>query len=358
MIRTLFVLVALLVLVSILHRALPDAHDVSQLEPAYVRFIDTVRGSEQTIGAIRLMDAAGTDLVYTNRFDGIWRCIPAHGAMVDLRRMERLFDRLLTAPAFVRSHAPRDPTVFGLGLDDTVVVSMHAVGSEEQAWEDEPPILELEIGLPLPDEEQVFVRVVGERTVYVLESDPWPDLLPAARGLPPLVDGRLMPAVWPGSGAPPRRALIVTGEDDRILLSRESDDRWTVTESGGGTRPGLSLPIMTYLSLLQRAPVIGLPDPARAEHMGLNDPSFRVVLEFDDLPVVELRFGIIQSWGQPVHNSFVRGIVAIDPELADVLLPSDPAPFVEEGHPNPWFRLLERLPQAEPPWRWGAVRRR
>jgi len=358
MTRTLFVLGALTILATLLLRAVADDAPAAPLEPQYVRFLDEVRADDRAVGAIRLMDAAGTDLVFTNRVDGIWRCLPAYGALVDLRRMERLFDRLLTAPAFVRSVAPADPSVYGLGLDETLVVSMHPVGGEGQRWEDDPPLLELEIGYPIPQEEQVFVRRVGERTVYVLEADPWPDMVPPARGVPPLVDAFLMPAAWPGTNVLPRRVMIAAEDGGRLLLSRGEDDRWSVTEAGMEPRPGLSMPIITYLSLLMRTEIAGLPDPAGAAAYGLDDPSVRIVIETDEFQPVEIRFGTIQAWGRPVYNSFVRGLVSLDPEIAEILLPSDPAPFVEEGHPNPWYRLLDRQPAQEPPWRWGAVRGR
>lgn len=327
------------------------------------RLMERLAPGERGIGAIRLYDSGGAELIYSNRIDGVWRCLTTTGAVVDLRIMNRLFDKMLTAPVRIRSDRPADPGAYGVGLDQTPVIALYPRAGDGERAEDLPALLEIEIGHALADEDQTFLRVVGETAVLVLEADLDAELRTPAPGIPPLVDPHLVPASWPGAGGAPRQVQVRPRTGPAFDLLRidagdegdptESGSRWVVRHPDGREVPAMSIAAMAYSMYLLRTPIVAVVDPMRVGDHGLGGEGVsRLLVEGVGGAVLEVRIGEMQNWGLPAWTSFGRSLLALDPAMESVLFP-DPALLTEEGRESPWLRLLNAARPPDLPWRFG-----
>ncbi|HVR28908.1 MAG TPA: hypothetical protein VMS86_05180, partial [Thermoanaerobaculia bacterium] len=193
------------------------------------RVIADVDPQGLTVRELRITLGSAPSLVYSPRLDGLWRCLTAQAAPVRVTEMELVVRSTLGASGVVRSADPDAAPRYGIGIGQTIRLSLHGRGALEVPGSD--LLFEVEIGDCIPDADTCFVRRAGSPEIWAVEGNLRQLLLPSQDGGLPLIDPNVIPRVWPGARELPLRVRIERAGDEPFELERQ--------DSGGeAAQPG------------------------------------------------------------------------------------------------------------------------
>jgi len=338
----------------------PATAVLRELVPAGVTAADIV--------AIELVDGAGRRVEFVREIDGLWRCIPAHGALADPARVTRLLTRTLGGGGMVRTSDPAHSARYGLDGPASTRMILHRaasgaaaeadtddgnVGADRSA--DREVVLDLEIGLSLGDVDQCFVRLHGTDDIIAMEADIRRELRPDGPGGLPMIETHLLPSGWPGLNFIPRQIVILRRGELPLEIRREDivDEagevtgwRWFRRAGDGDFQPSQEALPMMYIAFLSRARITGIIGPDAVGELGFENPIGRVLLGSEFTEPMELRVAAPQEWGTPVYGSFARTVSVVSNEVARLMLPG-PEIFDPLMVENPWAAYTDG--RAMPP---------
>ena len=351
------ILLAIMVIGAFLiDRTLSQRRDESRQAGATPRRLADLMPELPQLTEVRVTNGQGHELAFSNGVDGMWRCISLNGAPASVNGLQQFVTTMLTAEGFVRSTEPSLAREYGVEGPTALRVTLHGPGAIKAAGSD--VLLTVDIGNGLAEADQCFARpVLGseEEGIWVLDSDLRSLLAPpggpGAVTVPPLVDPKIIPAVWPGHQGLPRRIDIVRDGHPSLRLLRHDHEppaakegvgdgppwSWTLNDETGDSHPIEMEVAMSYVMHLLGAPFSGVVDGETATGLALDKPRVRVLLHPDEGPALELRVLDAQPWGVPVFNSFTRVVYAVSPDVADLMAP-DKEELGRGAAENPWMR--------------------
>ncbi|MCB9896990.1 MAG: hypothetical protein H6825_03185 [Planctomycetes bacterium] len=316
------------------------------------RLVDPSERDAMRVAAVTVTSGAGQSWMYA-RVDGLWRCLDAGRTVADEAAIAGLVDAILRAEGVARTDDPSRFGDYGIGTPDGWTVTLH--GSEVLTRPDKDVQLELAIGLPVEGLDGCFVRRADRDVVWAIDTDPRSALDEHPEGQPPLLDHGVMPAVWPGQGIRLDKIQVDRVDGVRFQLDLREEEispddmqrglspwKWWMLRpdvEAVECHPMLATAYTVFLRQCEWAEVV---PPDKANTVGLELPTARVLLVTSDEKVTQLVFGAVLADGRvPMFNSFSNQVVLLDESTASLLTPS--ADQLLPGTPtNLWDLALHR----------------
>jgi len=360
MTRTLVVLASVAALLVALERLLPGSARDAENAPRLVRLADAARGSDTVVAGLSVERPSTAERFLYVRSRGVWRCLSAWGAPCDARRVEGLVVGLLGARGVERALGPDADGAFGFGAPGALELALHGRALLDDPGGDE--LLRVRFGAVTRPAAgaapagSTFARVASRQHALELDFDAHAALgEPSAPGLPPLLDARLVPGDFPGTGRRVERLFLDRAEGpDLELVRRERealppaehvapaetlDWEWLLIE---GERQQVIPPLRgeAYVTWSPRAPYVALADPKSAGERGLASPRARLTIVPDAGEPLELEVGAATPQGGIwVRVPSVPLLAAVDARTARMLLP-DASELADDGLRNLWDEEL------------------
>ena len=285
----------------------------------------------KSVAAIRVEDAARREgLLYARTSRG-WRCLSRYGVPADEARLSGYLEQLLEAQGILQTQDAGRADRFGLDPPRLLRVSLHGPRVLQDRSHD--LIALVEIGATLPGGRGTYARSGMSQGVIAVDADLRRDLSwPKAAGLAPLVDPRIVPAVWSSSVNVERIEVHPVGAAFDLrkrarpakreeLLAGALPWEWVLV-TGGGQQNAEPVSSNAYARFLQSATYNLALDPRLADGLGLDRPRARVVLHPAEGQPVEIQIGgPAPAGGVAVRNALTQSVFAVDSEVGALLVP-------------------------------------
>jgi hypothetical protein len=286
----------------------------------------------KSVAAIRVEDTARREALLYARTSSGWRCLSRYGVPADEARLSSYVEQILEAQGILQSQDPGRANRFGLDPPSLLRVSLHGARLLHDRGHD--LIALAEIGAAVPGGRGTYARSGVTNEVIAVDVDLRTDLAwPKALGLAPLLDPRIVPAVWSGSASVERIAVRPQSGAAFELRKRPRTPKpeeflrgglpWDwVLVAGGREQSTPQGPSNAYASFLQSATYNLALDPRLADGLGLARPRARVVLYPPEGKAVEIQIGgPAPAGGIVVKNALTQGVFAVDSQVAALLVP-------------------------------------
>jgi hypothetical protein len=326
--------------------------------PELVRVADLLRDGDKVVAGLSLDLELEKERHLYARSRGLWRCLSAWGAPCDGQRVEALVLGLLGARGVVLDRSGEQAASFGLDSAQVVEIALHG-----KALLDDPEGDEL-LRVRFAAADSPFARVSERPGVLELDFRPATALSRPAQGLPPLLDARIYPGVFPEQGRRVERLFVQRADGASFELVRRPrepqaqpdpahpasalDWEWLLIE---GERQVVISPLRgeAFVTWIPRAPYVALADPASAAERGLAQPRAKLTLVPDEGPTLELELGAALSEGGCwVRAPSVPLLARVDAQSAGMLLP-ELEELTDDGRDNRWdLALRQAMEQVAP----------
>jgi hypothetical protein len=308
-------------------------------------FSESERTSGQ-VAALRVETGRGESLFY-GQVGGVWRCLSWRQAVADAEAVVELAAAIADAVGYPVAADPARPAEFGLDERARTRVTLHGPAATPLDPRRDV-VLAVDIGRSFPDGSGCYVRRVGQRAVWSVDTSPGDLLERADARQPPLLDGRIVPASWPGTtprvqalqveiaGAPAYELLLRARPVREGLSDPTRPDVEWVLRAGDEERPCAGLLVLFYVDHLLEARWQGLVDQVLAPHLGFERPRARVTLRSGDAEPLQLVLGMRRPGGGSVVAGSTTGLLyEVPPEQEPLLFPAAEA-FAPDATSNPW----------------------
>ncbi len=372
MTRTLVVLAGLALLLHGIERAVSgDAGSSDAHGPELVRVGELAGASDAVVAGLSVSyPGIGSQYRYA-RSQGRWRCLSAWGAPCDGELVERLLRGLLGARGVVRARDGWSQATYGFAGAEAVELVLHGKRMLSDPAGD--PIAGVRFGErsrvagAAPESASgAFAQVLGVKSLLELELEPRALLGgDPRRGLPPLLDQRLVPLEFPGHGRRIDHAFLERSDAASLELVRRErapsapgpevepaqtlDWEWLLVQ---GAEQVVIPPLRgeAWVTFVLKAQYVGLADPREPEAHGLDVPAARLTLAPREGEPLVLSFGAATpDGGRWILHPSVPLLALVDAQTALMLLPA-PEELRDDSRPNPWDRWL----RAQLAQRWES----
>ena len=356
--RPLLVLAAIAALLLGADKLLSARAPSSSHAPALVHVSDLMTKDDKVVAGLSLDLEGGAQRLLYARSRGMWRCLSAWGAPCDGPRVEALVLGLIGAHGVVLDASDASRPRFGLDGAQTVEIALHGKALLEDPKGDE--VLRARFAAA----DSPFAMLSARPGV--LELDFWPGaaVSPAGPGLPPLLETRIAPGVFPLPGKRVDHMFVQRANGPSYELARRTREpsqepdptdpgaalgwEWWLIE---GERQVLMGPLRgeAYVTWIPRAPYIALADPASAAERGFDAPSAKLTLVPDEGPPLEIELGaVLPEGGMWVRAPATPLLSRIDARTAAMILP-DLIDLTDDTRDNVWdLALRKAMEQARP----------
>jgi hypothetical protein len=347
--RPLLVLALIAVLLVGADRLLSARSPSAGHAPELVHLAGELRGGNKVIAGLSLDLDEGRERYLYARSRGVWRCLSAWGAPCDGEHVEQLVVGLLAARGVVLDGSGATADSFGLAGPGALEIALHGKALVEDPGGDEL------LRVRFAGAESPFVRVAPRPSVVELDFRLGAALKRDGEGLPPLLDTRIAPIVFPEPGQRVAQLLVQRSDGPPFELTRRAkepsaapdpedpaaalDWEWWLSD---GAREVALAPLRgeAYVTWIPRAPYVALADPASAPERGLAPARAKLTLVPDGGEPLEIEVG---SRG-PDGGLWVRTpqvLSFIDAASARMLLP-ELDELTDDSRENLWDIALRK----------------
>ncbi len=292
-----------------------------------------------------IVEARGSSWLYGS-VRGEWRCLDLHQAPVDRAALQSLVDKLTRAEGLRRSEDPNEAASFGIATTDGVRVAFAGPRVLDDPGRDVQ--IAFDIGYSVTGREAAFVRILGRRAVWEIDSDPRVEL-EFTDDRPPLLAKGVVPAHWAGFEGGLARLFVDRPDGGYELAKRRLDVTpeqlrqgsrpWTWIVDPGENESEANVRAQALSLFVQRLPYRTVLDPARRAEFELGRPRATVTLVGTKEASLQLVLGANAGGEFAVWNTDTACLYALSAEVADLLVP-DRSDFALEDTENPYDAYL------------------
>lgn len=316
-----------------------DAARVEQL-------MDASHLDDRSVAAVRVDLASDVSHLYVYS-QGVWRCSSAYGAPALNDAVQAITPALMQARGVVRTSDPADAAHFG--FDDPLRVSICGTNVHTDPMGD--VIFAIDVGDTIESTGGSFVRPVGSDAIWEIDQN-FRDIITLEDDtLPPMLDPRLVPRVFPGEQLGPQQVTIAAPGEAPMTITREQRDQeaqgdqppwqWIISD-GESDSVGDLMQVTSYVVFLTRVEYDAILAPRPAAEVGLAPPRAVIHYRTPEGHELELRIGGEgPRGGVVVYNTFTENFYEIDAVMLPRLLPPRDM-LLDADAENPWAQWMQR----------------
>jgi len=338
-----------------------DADTRTRATETVGRVLDQAALEALDFAAVRLEFGDGRPALTFVPLQGMWRCMEAFQAPVDVAALDGLIGAITSAEGYVQSEDPEQAASYGIGASDGVrfLVCGQDVLSDpahDVQWG-------CDLGATRPSGEGSFLRPLGSSEVWAVDKAPR-EMLDAAThpGIPALVDPTIVGKGWIAAARGIGRVFVDRADGSFFELATRPREV-TEEEMRAGIPPyewvfdlatnPEPLPMgraLAYVFHLQSSEHVGVLDPRQAQALGYGGPDVDQVTIFPPDPPpgqqaaaqpLVLHFLPPLSGGDvPVVNPAANAVYRLPKATAEMILASREA-LADPSAPNPWDAALK-----------------
>jgi len=326
--------------------------------PELVHVSDLLREGNKVVAGLSLDLEGGSQRYLYARSRGMWRCLSAWNAPCDGPRVEALVLGLLGAHGVVLDGSDAARSRFGLDGKQTVEITLH--GKELLGDPKGDEVLRALFAAP----DSPFASLSARPGVIELDFRLGAAVSPSGEGLPPLLETRIAPGVFPPPGKRVEHVFVQRASGPSYELARRvREPQKDVDPNDPGAALGwewwliqgdsqvLIGPLRgeAYATWIPRAPYIALADPKSASERGLDTPSAKVTLVPDEGLPLEIELGApLPEGGMWVRAPATPLLSRIDAHTAAMILP-DLVDLTDDKRDDVWdIALRMAMEHARP----------